>query len=285
MFQFVIYANDRTPSIALIDEISNRLSSVEMTERGNRIAWLNLAEPTLNTKIELQALCSKYSTDCVWLKMKQSFSDYGLIAMDMDSTLITIECIDELADYCGKKAEVAAITEAAMRGEITDYNTSLRQRVALLAGLSTKALDAVYRDRLRYSRGAKQLVDTAKANGLKTLLVSGGFTYFTSRVQQELGIDYTRSNELEIENGQITGRVIGEIVNAAVKAQEVKLRCQELGFAASKAITVGDGANDMKMMAVSGFSVAYHAKPAVHARANAAIHHGGLDTLAEWLKP
>jgi phosphoserine phosphatase len=284
MYQFIIYSNDRAPSIALIDVIANQLGSVQMKERGNRIAWLGLEEPSLELRIHLQAQCSGYATDCVWLKMGQSFSDFSLIAMDMDSTLITIECIDELADYCGKKAEVAAITEATMRGEITDYATSLRQRVALLAGLSTKALDAVYRDRLRYSRGAKQLVDTAKAHGLKTLLVSGGFTYFTSRVQQELGIDYARSNELEIENGHLTGRVVGEIVNAAVKAQEVKFRCQELGVAATKAITVGDGANDMKMMAVSGFSVAYHAKPAVHARANAAIHHGGLDTLAEWLK-
>jgi phosphoserine phosphatase len=284
MYQFIIYSNDRAPSIALIDVIANQLGSVQMKERGNRIAWLGLEEPSLELRIQLQAQCSGYATDSVWLKMGQSFSDFSLIAMDMDSTLITIECIDELADYCGKKAEVAAITEATMRGEITDYDTSLRQRVALLAGLSTKALDAVYRDRLRFSRGAKQLVETAKAHGLKTLLVSGGFTYFTSRVQQELGIDYARSNELEIENGHLTGRVVGEIVNAAVKAQEVKFRCQELGVAATKAITVGDGANDMKMMAVSGFSVAYHAKPAVHARANAAIHHGGLDTLAEWLK-
>lgn len=284
MYQFIIYSNDRAPSIALIDVIANRLGSVQMKERGNRIAWLGLDEPSLDNRIELQAVCSKYATDCVWLKMGQSFNDYALMAMDMDSTLITIECIDELADYCGKKTEVSAITEAAMRGEITDYDSSLRQRVALLAGLSTKALDAVYRDRLRFSRGAKQLVDTAKAHGLKTLLVSGGFTYFASRVQQELGIDFARSNELEIENGHLTGRVVGEIVNAAVKAQEVKFRCQELGVAATKAITVGDGANDMKMMAVSGFSVAYHAKPAVHARANAAIHHGGLDTLAEWLR-
>jgi phosphoserine phosphatase len=283
MFHFVIYADDRSPSIALIDQISQLLGSVQMQERGNRIAWINLAEPSLDTKVTLQAVCSKYKTDCVWLRAHQKMSDYKLLAMDMDSTLITIECIDEIADFCGKKAEVAAITEATMRGEISDFDTSLRQRVGLLRGLPVSALDTVYRERLRFSHGAKVLVETARTNGLKTLLVSGGFTYFASRVQAELGIDYTRSNELEIVNGKLTGNVVGEIVNAAVKAHEVKLRCQELGVAPSKAITVGDGANDMKMMAVSGFSVAYHAKPAVYARANAAIHHGGLDVLAQWL--
>lgn len=285
MYNFIIYNSERAPSIALIDQISSQLQSVQMTERGNRIAWLGVEQPNTELKVQLQALVASYNTDCVWLKAGSQFEDYKLLAMDMDSTLITIECIDEIADYCGKKAEVAAITEAAMRGEITDYDTSLRQRVALLAGLSTKALDAVYADRLRFNRGAKQLVNNAKARGLKTLLVSGGFTYFTSRVQEELGIDYVRSNELEIADGKLTGRVVGTIVNAEVKATEVKARCAELGVLSTKAIAVGDGANDLKMMAVSGLSVAYHAKPTVHARANAAIHFGGLETLAEWLTP
>lgn len=187
MFHFVIYAHDRSPSIALIDQISQLLGSVQMQERGNRIAWINLTEPSLDIRVTLQAICSKYKTDCVWLRATQKMSDYKLLAMDMDSTLITIECIDEIADFCGKKAEVSAITEAAMRGEITDYDTSLRQRVALLRGLPVSALDTVYRERLRFSHGAKVLVETARANGLKTLLVSGGFTILRAEFKLNLG--------------------------------------------------------------------------------------------------
>ena len=282
---FVIYSSDRAPSIALIAALGEALGSSRMSERGHRIAWTQLIEPTAEIKVLALGLCAKFNTDGAWLRDGLKLSDFALLAMDMDSTVITIECIDEMADYCGKKAEVSAITEATMRGEIADFDTSLRKRVALLKGLSIKALDAVYYDRLRLSRGAKQLIDSAHVQGLKTLLVSGGFTYYTSRVQKQLGITWARANELEIIDDHLSGALVGDIVNAQTKAIEVKARCFELGVAPSKAIAVGDGANDMKMMAVAGLSVAYHAKPILHARTNAAIHFGGLETLSEWLSP
>ena len=282
---FVIYSSDRAPSIALISALGEALGSSRMSERGHRIAWTQLDEPSTEAKVLALSLCAKFNTDGAWLRDGLQLSDFALLAMDMDSTVITVECIDEMADYCGKKAEVSAITEATMRGEIADFDTSLRQRVALLRGLSTKAMDAVYSDRVRLSRGAKQLIETAHSQGLKTLLVSGGFTYYTSRVQKQLGITWCKSNELEIANEHLTGGIVGEIVNAQAKALEVKARCQEMGVAPSKTIAVGDGANDMKMMAVAGFSVAYHAKPILHSRTNAAIHFGGLETLSEWLTP
>ncbi len=285
MSQLVIYSSDKLPPVPLVSALCEALGSTRMSERGNRIAWTGLNQPNPDLKANTIEICAQFSVDCAWLADGTKMSDYALLAMDMDSTLITIECIDEIADYCGKKDQVSAITEAAMRGEITDYDLSLRLRVALLKGLSVKALEAVYHDRLRLSRGANQLIKTAKQNGLKTLLVSGGFNYFTQRVQQQLGLDFVRSNELEIVDGKLTGDLVGDIVNAQTKAIEVKARCAQLGVPSTKTIAIGDGANDMKMMAVSGFSVAYHAKPVLHSRTSAAIHYGGLETLAEWLTP
>ncbi|HET7774025.1 MAG TPA: phosphoserine phosphatase SerB [Burkholderiaceae bacterium] len=212
-------------------------------------------------------------------------TDFRLLAMDMDSTLISIECVDEIADYCGKKAEVAAITEAAMRGEITDYNESLRRRVALLAGLDASVLERVYAERLQVNPGARELIDTARSMGLKTLLVSGGFTFFTSRLKTELGLDYTRSNELEVVDGKLTGRMVNElIVNAQVKRQTLEATCTLMGCQPAQAIAMGDGANDLEMMRVAGLSVAYHAKPAVAAQAGTRIRFGGLDTVLTWLR-
>jgi phosphoserine phosphatase len=225
------------------------------------------------------------SLDTAALAPGAHLTDYRLLAMDMDSTLISIECVDEIADYCGKKAEVAAITEAAMRGEITDYNESLRRRVALLAGLDAKVLEQVYSERLKINPGARELIDTAKSVGLKTLLVSGGFTFFTSRLKTELGLDYARSNELEIIDGKLTGRMVNElIVNAQVKRQTLEATCTLLGCQPAQAIAMGDGANDLEMMRVSGLSVAYHAKPAVAAQADTRIRFGGLDTVLAWLR-
>ena len=215
-------------------------------------------------------------------------SDFKLIAFDMDSTLINIECVDEIADAAGRKAEVAAITEAAMRGEIADYKDSLRQRVALLKGVSVASMDAVYHERLKLNPGAAELVHACKAAGMKVLLVSGGFTFFTDRVRDELGIDYTRSNELEIKDGLLTGQMVdqpwGDICDGAEKRKMLLQTCDLLGIAPSQAIAVGDGANDLPMMGVAGLSVAYRAKPAVREQAMVAINEGGLDRLLEVLR-
>lgn len=215
-------------------------------------------------------------------------SDFKLIAFDMDSTLINIECIDEIADAAGLKAEVAAITEATMRGEITDFKESLRRRVALLKGVSVASMNEVYQHRLKLNPGAAELVNACKQAGMKVLLVSGGFTFFADRVQAELGIDYIRANVLEVENGLLTGKTVdqpwGDICDGAEKKKMLIETCAQLGINPLQAIAVGDGANDLPMMGVAGLSVAYHAKPKVREQAMVAINEGGLDRLLELLK-
>jgi phosphoserine phosphatase len=214
---------------------------------------------------------------------------FRLAAFDMDSTLINIECVDEIADAVGKKEEVAAITEAAMRGEIADYKESLRRRVRMLRGVTIADLEQVYVERLELNPGAEALVKACQAAGLKTLLVSGGFTFFTDRVRDKLGIDFTRSNVLEIESGpncgQLTGRMVdqewGDICDGAEKRRMFLQTCEKLGIPPQQAIAIGDGANDLPMMGEAGLSVAYHAKPAVREQAMVQINEGGLDRLLE----
>ena len=219
------------------------------------------------------------------LSLPLRWQDFKLIAFDMDSTLINIECIDEVADAAGRKAEVAAITEAAMRGEIADYKDSLRRRVALLRGVPAAALTQVYEERLRLNPGAQTLVQACQQAGLKTLLVSGGFTFFTDRVRDILRMDFTRSNVFEIENSQLTGRMVdqawGDICDGEEKRRMVLATCDALGISAQQAIAMGDGANDLPMMSVAGLSVAYYAKPKVREAAHVAIEQGGLDRLLE----
>jgi phosphoserine phosphatase len=219
-------------------------------------------------------------------------SDFKLIAFDMDSTLINIECVDEIADAVGLKEEVAAITEAAMRGEIADYKDSLRRRVALLRGVTVADMELVYTQRLQLNPGAEKLVRACKAAGLRTLLVSGGFTFFTDRIRDRLGIDSTRANVLEIESGpncgQLTGRMVdqtwGDICDGAEKRRMLLETCAALGISPKQAIAMGDGANDLPMMREAGLSVAYHAKPAVREQAMVAIDEGGLDRLLEVMR-
>ena len=218
--------------------------------------------------------------------------DFKLIAFDMDSTLINIECVDEIADAAGRKAEVAAITEAAMRGEIADYKDSLRQRVALLKGVTVAHMEEVYTRRLQLNPGATELVSACKAAGLKVLLVSGGFTFFTDRIRNRLGIDFARSNVLEVESGPscgvLTGRMVdqpwGDICDGNEKRRTLLEVTTLLGIEPAQTIAVGDGANDLPMMGVAGLSVAYHAKPAVREKANVAINSGGLDRLLTVLR-
>ncbi|MBX3620268.1 MAG: phosphoserine phosphatase SerB [Rhizobacter sp.] len=212
-------------------------------------------------------------------------ADFRLITFDMDSTLINIECVDEIADAAGRKAEVAAITEAAMRGEIADYKESLRRRVVLLRGVPVSAMQAVLTERLKINPGAPELIAACKAVGMKVLLVSGGFTFFTDHVRDRLGIDFTRSNVLEVADGALTGRMVdqpwGDICDGEEKRKMLLATCAQLGISPKQAIAMGDGANDLPMMGEAGLNVAYHAKPKVREQAMVAINEGGLDRLLE----
>jgi phosphoserine phosphatase len=229
-------------------------------------------------KSEVDTACYAAKLDYAFTSPGRKLSDFKLVVMDMDSTLITIECIDEIADMQGLKPQVAEITESAMRGEI-EFRESLTRRVALLKGLDASALQRVYDERLQLSLGAEKMLTTVKAAGLKTLLVSGGFTFFTDRMKTRLGLDYTHSNILEIAEGKLTGRVVGNIVDADEKKQMTERVCTELNISSSQAIIMGDGANDLKMMGIAGMSVAFRAKPIVRAQADIALNFVGLDGM------
>jgi phosphoserine phosphatase len=196
--------------------------------------------------------------------------------MDMDSTLITIECIDELGELAGRKAEIAAITAQAMRGEI-EYKESLRRRVAALSGLAEESLTRVYEERLKLTPGADALIGACKEHGVKVLLVSGGFTFFTDRLKARLGLEHTISNVLELKGGKLTGALVGEIVDADAKAAKFREVLLELKATREESVAVGDGANDLKMMKEAGISVAFRAKPVVQAQASCALNWSGLD--------
>jgi phosphoserine phosphatase len=251
--------------------------SQQAERRGDSL--LRLAEADPLQRPDIDAYCGTHGLDYAFMDPATRLADFGLVAMDMDSTLITIECIDEIADFCGLKAQVAAITEASMRGEIKDFNESLTRRVALLEGLDADALERVYEERLRLSPGAEAMLAGARAAGLKTLLVSGGFTFFTDRLKARLGLDFTLANTLEIVDGKLTGKVLGEIVNAEVKARMLRQTCATLGFHPTRAIAMGDGSNDLRMMAEAGLSVAFRAKPIVREAASVAFNFVGLDGL------
>ena len=233
-----------------------------------------LREATPNPAIP--PYCEGAQLDYAFVPEARKLADMRLCVMDMDSTLITIECIDEIADMQGLKPQVAAITAAAMRGEL-DFPQSLRRRVALLSGLNASALQRVYDARLRLSPGADVMLAKFRQLGIRTLLLSGGFTFYTERLQQRLGLDYTRSNTLEIKDGKLTGQVVGDIVDADVKRLALLQVRDELGIDAAQIVALGDGANDLKFMAEAGVSIAYHAKPVVRAQATHALNYVGLD--------
>lgn len=222
--------------------------------------------------------CARAGLDWAWVTPGRRLSDFGLFVTDMDSTLINIECIDEVADLQGLKPEVAAITEAAMRGEI-DFSQSLTRRVGLLTGLPEQALEQVYADRLALNPGAERLIRQIRKAGLHTVLVSGGFTYFTERLQARLGFDQSFANQLEIVDGKLTGRIIGAIVDGAAKAAHLVRTRDALGLRAEQVIVAGDGANDLPMFKAAGFGIAYRAKPVLRAEADCCLDHAGLDGI------
>ncbi|MGH8738541.1 MAG: phosphoserine phosphatase SerB [Burkholderiales bacterium] len=227
-------------------------------------------------RAEVGVWCAAHALDCAWVPDGLRLADLRLLAIDMDSTLITIECIDELGAIAGRGAEIAALTRRAMHGEL-EFTQSLKRRVALLEGVPEEALERVYRDKLRLSPGAERLIEGCKAAGLRLMLVSGGFSYFAARLQARLGFDAVRANQLELRAGRLTGRLEGEIVNPRRKAEAVRAAAQALGARREQLIAIGDGANDMPMMDEAAFSVAFHAKPIVHEFATFALDHSGLD--------
>jgi len=257
-----------------------RLSSAECVEQvAAQVYRLRQAQP----HADIARYCFVQQIDYGFVPQARHPSDFGLLVMDMDSTLISIECIDEIADMQGLKPQVAVITEAAMRGEI-DFAESLRRRVALLEGLDEHALQRVYDERLQLNRGAEVMLAGLKEHGIRTLLVSGGFVFFTERLKARLGLDYTHANTLEIADGKLTGKVLGKILDAQGKADWlVKIR-GELELKPEQVIAMGDGANDLKMMAQAGVSIAYHAKPVVRAQAHYALNFVGLDGLLNLLR-
>ena len=225
---------------------------------------------------DVSRFCAEQKIDCALVPDKQRLASFGLCVMDMDSTLISIECIDEIADMMGIKPKIAKITEAAMRGEL-DFSESLKQRVSLLNGLDESALQRVIEERLTLNPGVREWIAACKENNIKTMVVSGGFTFFAYHVKEMLGLDYAVSNVLEIVDGKLTGNVVGDIVDAQRKADElVKIRDQ-LGLQVTQTIAIGDGANDLKMMGVAEIGIAYHAKPVVQEQATYALNHVGLD--------
>ncbi|MFN9031418.1 MAG: phosphoserine phosphatase SerB [Betaproteobacteria bacterium] len=234
-----------------------------------------------DTRKAVGGLADYWKLDAAFVAPTLKLADFRLLALDMDSTLINIESLDEVAALAGKGREVAAITEAAMRGEIKDYSESLRRRVAMLAGVDALLLQRVYDEKLRLNDGAEALVRTCQQAGLKVLLATGGFTFFTDLMRERLQLDFTRSNVLEIVDGRLTGKVTGPdggpIVDAEGKAQAVRDVCAAIGSELRQVIVIGDGANDLKMLAVAGLSVAYRAKPVVREQAMQSLNVAPLD--------
>lgn len=290
--QLVVLSPQAIPStldVAVIDWLKQWGIQLSKTKETNTPtlqmrSWELDQDLDLKQRPMLRALVNEYQVDMAFLPAQFAPAQFRILAIDMDSTLINIECIDEIADFAGKKAAVARITEATMRGEITNFSDSLQARVALLAGVPAAVLEAVYRERLKPNSGATELIAQANQLGLYTLLVSGGFTFFTDKLQHALGFDQAHANTLEIQDGFLTGKVLGNIIDATAKARYLKQACQALNCNKTQAIAIGDGANDLLMMAGAGLSIAYRAKPLVKEKADAAFDRVGLDAVLALLR-
>ena len=258
-----------TPDLKEIAKLSgaSRIEGI-----GHNAFWLH----DYRTQEGVAEYCAKAQLDFAFIPVPRRLSDFRLLVMDMDSTLITIETIDELADLVGRKAEVAAVTAQAMRGEI-EYDESIRRRVAALKGLEESALDRLYTERVKLSPGAERMIANVKKAGLKILLVSGGFTHVTERLKTRLGLDYVRSSALGVRDGKFTGELAGRIVNADAKREALLSARDETGAARDQIIALGDGANDLKFMGEAGVSIAYHAKPVVREKSSYCLDYVGLD--------
>ena len=265
-----------TNDLEIIQRIASLTQTTKITTITSQAIRLELVQCDKELKTQIEAECYAAQIDITFTAAGKKLADFKLVAMDMDSTLITIECIDEIADMQGLKPQVSKITEAAMRGEL-EFKESLTRRVALLKGLDASALQKVYDERLQLSLGAMAMLNAIQQAGMKTLLVSGGFTFFTDRMKTRLKLDYTHSNVLEIDNGKLTGKVVDGIVDADEKQRTVERVCAEMGISSQQAIVMGDGANDLKMMGIAGLSVAFRAKPVVRAQADVALNFVGLD--------
>lgn len=262
----------------LLERLVSATSAASVTPTGAQVFRLKGARRPADFSQSLAPLIEAERLDWAFMPSALKLTDFGLIGFDMDSTLITIECIDELADFAGKKNEVAAVTDAAMHGQI-DYRESLGRRLALLAGLDARVLAQVYAERLLLSPGARELLATVQQAGLHTAILSGGFTYFTERLRIELGFDFATSNELEITGGKLTGRVSGAVIDAEAKADSLRELAGRFGLRREQLIAVGDGANDLPMLRAAGLSIAYHAKPSIQQQADVAINFCGLDAI------
>ncbi|HLP81308.1 MAG TPA: phosphoserine phosphatase SerB [Nitrosomonas sp.] len=225
---------------------------------------------------EIASYCAEIELDYAFVNPQLKFSDFRLIAMDMDSTLLAIESIDEIADMHDIKPQVAAITQQTMRGEIS-FEESLTRRTQLLQGLHEDALQKVYDERVRLSPGAERMLQQAKQAGIKTMVISGGFTFFTERIKTRLGLDYAAANILQIEENRLTGKVLGTIIGREGKAEVLNRVRDEMGIKPEQIIAMGDGANDLDMMTAAGVSIAYHAKPIVRNHATYSLNYVGLD--------
>lgn len=276
----------QTPALTgeLIEQISAIAEASGVRRLGTTAARLLGVNDSAEIRDEVLAWGERHHIDTAFIQSGSRLSDCKVLAMDMDSTLINIECIDEIADFGGVKKEVASITEAAMRGEIKDFSESLIKRVAFLKGLSTEVLQSVYEQRLQLNPGAEQLVKQAQQAGIRVLLVSGGFTFFTEKLKARLGLDAAHANVLESVDGKLTGSVLGRILDAQGKADTLKSFAAECGAQAHQIIAIGDGANDLKMLANAGYSVAYRAKAVVRAQAKFALNVAPLDGVLNWFE-
>ena len=271
-------------STDLIEQAAAITEASGVRRVGTTAARLLAVNDSAEIRAEILAWGERSLVDTAYVVAGSRLSDCKVLAMDMDSTLINIECIDEIAAFGGVKEQVASITEAAMRGEIKDFSESLIRRVAFLKGLSAEVLQSVYEQKLRFNPGAEQLVATAKQAGLKVLLVSGGFTFFTEKLKARIGLDAAHANVLGAENGLLTGQVVGRILDAQGKADTLRAFADACGATPEQIIAIGDGANDLKMLGLAGYSVAYRAKPVVRAQAKFALNVAGLDGVLNWFE-